>query len=345
MKDIPIIVCIDVEPDERQLDGKSRKDWDGFERTLECFEGFRAKLERATNAPVMFSWFLRMDEQIEQTYGNHLWVVERYGRNIQDLQVAGDELGLHTHAWRWNESGRMWISEFADQSWIGRCLDQTSKAFEQAFGRRCVSFRFGDRWMNNETMTHLESLGVKFDLTVEPGIKRTRAESKVAVGSFPDYASALTYPYKPSRKDFRKTTRTDRDMWVIPITTGPVPGRFPTLKRILRTNGIEAMTRRCTLALNPGLSERNFRAVVNNSLAREGPSYLAIVIRTDACLHSRIRTTVLRNMDFILSHPLVTSFRFVSPAEAIGLLHGNQAVAKLRPGVAFSQADRMAGAR
>jgi hypothetical protein len=344
MKDIPLIVCIDVEPEERQLDIKLQKEWDGFERTLKYFEGFRSKLERATNAPVMFSWFLRMDEQIKQTYGSYSWVVERYGKNIQELQVAGDELGLHTHSWRWNDPGGRWIAEYADQSWICHCLDQAFKAFEQAFGGRCVSFRFGDRWMNNETMTHLASLGVKFDLTVEPNKKTTSAESKDAVGSFPDYAGALTYPYKPSRIDFRKPTRTDRDLWEIPITTGNVPGRFPTLKRMLRTSGIELVTRRCTLALNLALYERNFRAVVNNSLAREGPSYLAIVVRTDACLHSRTRTTVLRNMDFLLSHPLVTTFRFVSPAEAIRLLHGNEALAKLRLDSASPQNQRVAGA-
>lgn len=342
MKDIPVIVCIDVEPDERQLDGRSRKDWDGFERTLESFEGLRSKLERATRAPVTFSWFLRMDEQIKQTYGSYSWVVERYGRNIHELGVAGDELGLHTHSWRWNGPGGKWIADYADQSWICHCLDQTFNTFEQAFGRRCVSFRFGDGWMNNETMTHLESLGVKFDLTVEPCIKTMPAESRVAVGSFPDYARALTYPYKPSRVDFRKPTRSDRDLWEIPITTGQVPGRFPTLKRILRTSGFERLTPPCTLALNAGLYERNFRAVVNDSLAREGPTYLAIVIRTDACLHSRTRNTVLRNMDFLLSHPLVTKFKFVSPTQAISLLHGHEAPAKLRPDLAPSQAQRVA---
>lgn len=339
MKDIPVIVCIDVEPEERQLDTKLRKDWDGFERTLKYFDGFRSQLERPTRAPVTFSWFLRMDEQIRRTYGSYSWVVERYGRSIQELLLAGDELGLHTHSWRWNEPGGKWIAEYEDQSWISRCLDHSFKSFEQAFGRRCVSFRFGDHWMNNETMTQLESLGVKFDLTVEPNKKTTPAESRDAVGSFPDYAEALRYPYKPSRMDFRKPTRSDRDMWVIPITTGQIPGRLPTLKRILRNSGFERFTPPCTLALNLALSERNFRAVVNNSLAREGPSYLAIVIRTDACLHSRTRTTVLRNMDFLLSHPLVATFRFVSPAEAIRLLHGDKALAKLRLGVESSQAS------
>lgn len=341
MENIPVIVSIDVEPDERQLNGRSRKEWDGFERTLESFDGFRSKLERAIRAPVTFSWFLRMDEQIKQTYGSYSWVVERYGRNIQRLEVAGDELGLHTHSWRRHESGGKWIAEYADQSWICGCLYQNFKAFEQAFGRRCVSFRFGDRWMNNETMTHLELLGVKFDLTMEPGIKTTPAESTVAVDSFPDCARALTYPYKPSRVDFRQPTRSDRELWEIPITTGQVPGRFPTVKRILRTIGLERLTPPCTLALNLGLYERNFRTVVNNSLAREKPTYLAIVVRTDACLHSRTRTAVQRNMDFLLSHPLVTSFSFVSPAEAIGLLHGDKALAKLRPDVASSQAQRV----
>src|SRR2546425_4997123 len=104
MEKIPIIICIDVEPDEREIDSTAAIDWAGFERVFEFFSVFRSRLEKETQAPAHFSWFMRMDPQIEHTYGLSWWVAERYREAIAQLERAGDEIGLHTHGWRWNQN-------------------------------------------------------------------------------------------------------------------------------------------------------------------------------------------------------------------------------------------------
>src|SRR5262245_40627674 len=76
-RSIPIVACIDVEPDEREIDTVA-KDWCGFEQLTRFLGTFRDRLEQATQAPARFSWFLRIDPQIEHTYGVSWWVVERY---------------------------------------------------------------------------------------------------------------------------------------------------------------------------------------------------------------------------------------------------------------------------
>ena len=103
MRKIPFIFCIDVEPDERQTNIVIPEDWKGFEEAFNSFNKLRPHLEKATRAPVSFCWFFRMDPQIERTYGQPAWVVERYGEAIKRLEQSGDELGLHTHAFRWYE--------------------------------------------------------------------------------------------------------------------------------------------------------------------------------------------------------------------------------------------------
>ena len=67
---IPVVICLDVEPDERVFDPLSRPDWQGFERTWEYFSNFRPHLEHATGSPAHFSWFFRMDPQVEYVYGS-----------------------------------------------------------------------------------------------------------------------------------------------------------------------------------------------------------------------------------------------------------------------------------
>lgn len=323
MRKIPVIICIDVEPKEREIDKAIAKDWEGVEETFKFFSNLRPRLEVATRAPVNFSWFFRMDPQIEHTYGLSWWVINRYGEAIKQLEVAGDEIGLHTHAWRWDAGRHKWVVDHGDQKWINHCLHTSFEAYQSAFGRSCLSFRFGDHWMNNETMGLLESLGVKFDLTVEPGRKAMPALSleELHTGSLPDYMTTPRWPYRPSRKDFRKHSHTRaRGLWVIPLSTGREVGRFPGLKRAARALGIDLQRRYEAHQLNLSGNGQLFRGRMNSLLSVWSKSYLAPVVRTDACSDSTSRANMEQNLNFILSHPLVNRFKFVRPAEAIKLL-------------------------
>ncbi|HKQ99694.1 MAG TPA: hypothetical protein VJT09_03410, partial [Pyrinomonadaceae bacterium] len=159
MKSIPICIIIDAEPDERQTDPNDPKDWEGFEKTCEYFKKLRPQLEDATGSPVHFSWFLRMDPQVEQTYGAPDWAVTRYRELIEELTAAGDELGLHPHAWRWDEASGRWTEEMSSQEWINHCVSMGFEAFRKSLNRPCLSFRFGAHWTNEETVELAERLG------------------------------------------------------------------------------------------------------------------------------------------------------------------------------------------
>jgi hypothetical protein len=50
MEKSPILICIDVEPEERSIDPKATPDWIGFEKTFEFFEKFRPQIEDVTVA-------------------------------------------------------------------------------------------------------------------------------------------------------------------------------------------------------------------------------------------------------------------------------------------------------
>jgi hypothetical protein len=322
MREIPVIICLDVEPDEREIDSTVSKDWEGFEESLKYFSALRPRLEEATGARASFSWFFRMDPQIEHTYGLSWWVAQRYGEAIKQLKLAGDEIGLHAHAWRWDAWALKWVVDHGDQSWVNHCLHTSFEAYRIAFGCHCLAFRFGDRWMNNETMALLESLGVQFDLTVEPG-KTARPGLhpwELHTGSLPDYLAAPRRPYRPSRRDFREHSRArGRGLWVVPLSTQQVLGRFAGLKRAAMAFGI-FQRRYEACQLNLCLDGPLFQLMVNRLLQRPGRPYLAPVARTEIGVCPEARANMGRNVDFLLSHPLVRRFRFVRPAEAIKLL-------------------------
>ncbi|MEK6335951.1 MAG: hypothetical protein AABM67_13550 [Acidobacteriota bacterium] len=260
-----------------------------------------------------------MDPQIEHTFGLSWWVAKRYREAINQLELAGDEIGLHTHAWRWEAGMHRWIADHGDQKWINHCIRSSFGAYRTAFGRSCLSFRFGDRWMNDETMDLLEFLGVKFDLTVEPGRKAKPGlvPEELHTGSLPDYTATPTLPYRPSRQDFRKPGHTEgREMWLIPLSTDKGVGRFARVKRAAKALGIDLYE---ADQLNLGSDRSQFRVMMNSLLNVRRQPYLAPVMRTDALLYSKSRANIEQNLNFLLSHSMGNCFQFVGPAEAIKL--------------------------
>ena len=325
MTKLPVIFCIDVEPDARQVDPADNGSWAGFEATAEFFNDLRPCLEETTGAPAKFSWFLRMDPQVERVYGSASWVVHQYGNLIEQLERAGDEIGLHTHAWRWDDSTREWIADHGDQLWVEHCVRTSFRAYEESLDRPCRSFRFGDHWMNNETMHLLESLGVEFDLTIEPGIRDVKELNKGegATGPRANYVSVPTNPFRPSKVDFRRPgNRSALNLWSIPLSTGrrliTKPGPLAPIKRAVST----FKWRHQPLPLNPAIAQHEFNSILNCLLSSEAISYIAPVVRTDAAIKNGPK--LKQNMETMLTHRHVSRFRFVKPNEALQLLNVKQ---------------------
>ena len=132
---IPIVLGIDVEPDPRTFDPGERPPWRGFERFLERLPALRERLAQTTNAPASFTWFLRMDPQIEQACGSAGWVAETYRDKLAKLAADGDELALHTHTWRWEQPERQWVADYEDAEWVDHVLTLGLDAFESSLGR------------------------------------------------------------------------------------------------------------------------------------------------------------------------------------------------------------------
>jgi peptidoglycan/xylan/chitin deacetylase (PgdA/CDA1 family) len=319
-KQIPVVLCIDIEPEERET--RPGRDWSGVDETVDFFNTLRPRLEQATGAPVRFCWFFRMDPQVEHTYGAASWVVERYGAQISRLEAAGDELGLHTHAWRWDDSMQTWVIDHGDQNWVEHCVRTSIDTYRRVFGRSCRSFRFGDRWMNNETMALLESLGIKFDLTLEPGRHLSPVLGESHTGSLPDYRTVPTWPYRPARRDYRQRGwQRARDLWIIPLSTGRYwPSRYPAVERVARHLGINLHRRYETTPLYFNLDGRCFQLMMNNLLDVSTQPFLAPVLRSDGASKVEWKHNMHLNAEFLLTHPLVSRFRFVGPDEALELL-------------------------
>jgi hypothetical protein len=231
---LPIVLCVDVEPDLRVVDPARPVDWLGFERSVEDLAAFRSRFENATGRPARFAWFLRMDTQIEEVYGAAEWVAIRYAPLVRAVEAAGDAIGLHVHPWLWDGRAGAWVVDYADWRWGARCVRTAFAAFARHFGRPCRAVRFGDRWLSDRLLALAERLGARVDLTAEPGRIHDRLPETV-VGTSPDFSATPRRPYRPSRWRHQRPGRWfPRRLWMLPLGTG----RLEWALRVLESRAV-----------------------------------------------------------------------------------------------------------
>ena len=319
---IPVVFCVDVEPDPRLVNRDAPEPWVGYELTQRYLRDLRPRIEAVTGAPVHYSWFLRVDAQIAEPYGSATWAVDRYGAHLEEIQGAGDEIGVHPHAYRWLEDERTWLHDFGNQEWVEHCVRMSLEGFAKALGRTCLSWRFGDRWLNTATVNLAERLGVRFDLTVEPGAPplSTPSAGERASGPVPDQYRVPRTPYVPSLSDFRRPERRgSRSIRIIPLTSGHLRLGFHPRQylRRLRANGVRGRSQDTPLYMwLPWSAPNTFDRMLDRALVAQRRPYLAFAIRT----RPDIREAIGPRMEALLAHPARSRFRFSTPAEAMAEL-------------------------
>ena len=219
---VPLVLAIDVEPDERYPDPSDPRPWAGFERLVPALDSLRRKLTLVTGVRARFSWFLRMDPQIETVHGSAAFAAERYDDVLSHLRELGDDIGVHPHPQRWD--GKSWLMDHGDDAWIEHSVRLSFAAYRDAFGEPCRLHRGGDRMMTSGWMRLLGELGVEVDMTPEPGEPGVDAVDRGArwTGSIPDYSDAPREAFVPSPGDFLSSNGRGAPV-VLPLTSTRVP--------------------------------------------------------------------------------------------------------------------------
>ena len=259
-KPLPLVICIDVEPDARQVDFADPS-WTGFERLLESVDGLREKITGITGGPTPITWFVRADPQVADVHGDAGWAFRHYADQLAELRSAGDEIAVHAHCWRRDDGG--WIADHGNPRWTEHCAETAVDAYRDAFGAPPSSSRGGDRYLDDGVVALLERQGVVADVTVEPRTHAAAgvAEDEVTRGSLPDYSEAPESIYRPAMGNFlRPAGRDGRRIAMIPLTAG----------------GPEV--------LYPWMDSYVFSTRLNERLAEGAGSHLAFAVRSDIAL-------------------------------------------------------------
>jgi hypothetical protein len=317
---IPILIIVDCEPDPRQPQPRSTERWVGFERLFAFLAEQRQRIAARTGLPARFSWFWRMDPQIEVVHGSPRWAVETYRDEIAAAERQGDEIGLHIHGWRWDAIARQWVGDHGNDAWMEHCIRSSFQEFERSFRRRCEVVRMGDGWFSDRAAALLEQQGARLDLTLEPDMPATPklAPDDATTGLIPDRTGVPHRAYRPSRDDFRAA---DQDgvtqLWVLPVTTGRAPKRRRGLARFLPARLAPPEVE--LLQLNLSHAARRFVPIFERAIAAPERPYAAICMRSDGG-QPRSLQQIERNIRYLLRHRYAGRFAFVTPSEALAML-------------------------
>ncbi len=296
----PLVVCIDVEPDKRQLDRKQPGEWHGVDPTSELLERWRTRLTQATALPAHFSWFWRADPQVAEVHGEPSWGLRRYRAMRVRTGSCGDAHGVHPHAWKWDASTSLWVHDHADHAWVGHCVATALDAFRVATGRHCRIIRLGDRWLDADTYRLLKRRHVRVDLSVEPGEPPVMVDSNVPL---PDYSAVPTRPYRPDADDVTSVGRSRFGPVLFPLSA--IVGAAPEGDgRRLRT-------------LHPWRFDAPELAL---ELLDAGAPYLAFATHTNLGVIPEFRDRLDGLLSAIADHPRASSLAVVTPTEALSIL-------------------------
>ncbi len=319
---IPIIFCIDVEPDARLVPREDPPPWTGYEESFTFLNGLRNEIQETTGVPVHYTWLYRLDPQVELCHGTAEWPITHYESFFQTLEEAGDELGLHPHAWRWNDEKNNWVADHANQPFINECLDMSVEAYTRAVGRPPNSLRFGDKFYNEASSRHAESLGLQYDMTPEPGTKPAPAivtdGSELFTGQLGDFTDMPNTPYRRSETDW-KTPDPSREngMWIIPLSAGLPESTFGRIKRQAKSLIGKSTPAPKPMTLNLNRHVETQMRIADRLLATLERPYIACVIRAYDLAKPDSRMRINGVLRALITHPKASEFQFMRPEEAI----------------------------
>jgi hypothetical protein len=315
---IPTVLRIDVEPDEFQPE-VGQKPWRGFVSMTTLTEELRERLASRSGHTPHFTWFLRLDPDIERCFGRVDFVVHRHNDLFDRLVAHKDPLGIHVHSHRWDEKRSVAFSDHADYAWTTYCLRVAAEAFTHCFGEPVRRSSQGGYFLTETILDAAIAAGIKVDVTAEPGLA-----AKTADPSFGAYATAPSgdfrdcprRPYYPSPNRLTvpsSSIANSRPILIVPLTAydyltalQPWPRRFA--KRLL---GI----RRQHFPLNPWKewpSPKTYWDLVAQAADDQPACYFALAIRTDtpgSVTHERYRQL----LEYLPNHPVAERLRFVDP--------------------------------
>lgn len=306
---IPALWCIDVEPDDFEP-RDANAPWAGFADMVALVDAVRAPLEERSDRAVHLTWLFRMDPMIEQVYGRSDYAVAAHRDLVEAIVECGDGLGIHVHPYRRDPGAVRWYSDHTDREWMRSCLSLAVDTFRDCFCTAPVTLRMGGYTLEPETIDLAVELGLRVDLTVEPGLP--------PIATDPSHGLRATAPSTDFR-GFPRDRYESRGLSFIPLSATDIWSPFRSRSRTVASRIVRRGPRH--LPMSPWRdwpSATAYWDLIDASTAELADPHVAIVVRTLPADRRAARNTA-QVMRGLAEHPLARRLEFVDPVTLLPL--------------------------
>jgi len=229
---LKIVICCDVDhdvlgyniPATRFDVYKKKLGWKSINNVQEIKQICNSVKDSKSNT-AKITWFTRSDEHLKIIFNDYAYPLRNFWDLWKQLRHQGDEIGWHSHLWRWSNQNKCWYQEVSDNKWISHCLEKGYKEFIE-LTKNVTSTRMGWGFHNNFTMKKINDLGLIVDLSASPGLKHVGSPDERGSHFLNSYDWSITqdHPYLPSLQDYRRPAEKNEqslDILEIPVTTAP----------------------------------------------------------------------------------------------------------------------------
>lgn len=209
MKEFNLCITFDTDADPLIQNHKNSVTFKNLDYTLDKISNQISLIENKLNLKIPLSWFVRIDNQIKEIFGEYDWILNRYSK-FWDVQLSKKN-EIHWHAHIYEMINNQWSFPRNDEVFIRYIEDVYNYIKKNNPNFKCI--RIGEAYMSNDIMNFLKKIGLKADSSSLPG--RIRKDKEKIF----DWSKSPNQPYFPSKKDYQSSSEVNEKFVEIPMNT------------------------------------------------------------------------------------------------------------------------------
>ena len=214
MKRTHHIICLTIDTDPDGLSGITTDRAASSFKGLEYLQTFPSQLNENLKKEIPLTWFVRIDKQMEDFFGNELYLLEKFSSFWQQVKELNHEMAWHPHIYQKQDSAFIISS---DEKYNENCVLKSWQLIQQN-KVEFISFRNGEGWQTPALLNTIEQLGMRNDSTAIPNLNKPAPHPM-------NWINAPTQPYFPSQLDVRNSGA-PRAVLEIPMNTWQVKAPY-----------------------------------------------------------------------------------------------------------------------
>lgn len=311
---IPVLNCIDVEPDSSAAEIGHFKPWLAYEKMHRYLSRWRSSISKKTGSHAHFVWFYRIDSQIQRVYGSLGWPLEHYNKLIHESLARGDEIGIHPRFVQWDDIYEEWRFLESTSYFCKENLLSSLQAYHQALGIPCRALRLDDNFWENELLDFALRQGIQYDVnTLQPEVNQNQYTSVTEI-------ETPSVPFRYLNPDLYLAENGRNCLWIFPQTKAMFDGRFGFWYRLRKLFSDDQIPKNLEIHLSLAMDPILFEKAIKNLVQDTWPLCVVLVTPADTILNHRLAVFIENNIKFLLEHQ--ANFIFSTPAEALVMLDG-----------------------